>query len=153
MNWAKQTARTLRARSEPPSSRALSTWGYEEPSEVKIIPEGSRSKPKTPIGIGPGLCIMLVGNFREFRLDELPRILIPRTPVNRGAGAWRPRLFLLFEQRLLVCQSASAAHTALTSARLSASKTAGLPDTRVCSALMETVTERLPSPLAAANWV
>jgi hypothetical protein len=90
MNWAKQTARTLRARSEPPSSRALSTWGYEEPSEVKIIPEGSRSKPKTPIGIGPGLCIMLVGNFREFRLDELPRILIPRTWVNKGkhkAGA------------------------------------------------------------------
>ena len=52
-----------------------------------------------------------------------------------------------------LCQSASAAHTASSSARLSASKTTGLPVVGVCCALMETVTERLPSPLAAANWV
>src|SRR5215217_197070 len=64
---------------------------------------------------------------------------------------WLLRLFLLFEEQLLVSQSASAAHTASSSACLSASKTTGLPDTRVCCALMETVTERLPSALAAAN--
>jgi hypothetical protein len=94
-----------------------------------------------------------ITNFVELRKSEvqLRRISIPRTPVNSGAGAWRPRRFLLFEEQLLVCQSASAAHTALTSARLSASKTTGLPIVGVCCALMDTVTERLPSALAAAN--
>src|SRR5215210_3760443 len=83
--------------------------------------------------------------------SELRRISIPRTPVNRGAGAWQPRLLLLFEKQLLLCQSASAAHTASSSARLSASKTTGLPSVGVCCALMDTDAERLPSPLAAAK--
>ena len=38
--------------------------------EVRIIPWGSRSESGTPIGAGPGL-------------RELPRIPIPRTPVNK----------------------------------------------------------------------
>ncbi len=94
-----------------------------------------------------------LGQFMQDAGYDLRRIHLPRTPVNGGAGAWQPRLLLLFEKRLLLCQSASAAHTASSSARLSASKTTGLPDTGVCCALMDTVTERLPSALAAANWV
>jgi hypothetical protein len=39
--------------------------------EVGIIPEGSRSEFATLIGVGPGLC-------------GLPRIFLPRTPVNKG---------------------------------------------------------------------
>jgi hypothetical protein len=50
-------------------------------------------------------------------------------------------------------RSASAAQTARPFARRSASKTACLPAVGVCCALTETVTERLPSGLAAANWV
>ena len=76
---------------------------------------------------------------------------LPLTQVNRGAGAWQPRLLLLFEVQLLLCQSASAAHTASFSARLSASKTTGSPSVGVCCALMETVIERLPLGLAAMN--
>jgi hypothetical protein len=34
--------------------------------------------------IGPGLCIMLGGNFREFFTCEVRRITIPRTRVNKG---------------------------------------------------------------------
>ena len=39
--------------------------------EVGIIPEGGRSEFATLIGVGPGLC-------------GLPRIFLPRTPVNKG---------------------------------------------------------------------
>jgi hypothetical protein len=46
-----------------------------------------------------------------------------------------PRLLLLFEQQLLLCQSASAAHTALTSARRKASKTPGGPRSRPAARL------------------
>src|ERR687892_971130 len=83
----------------------------------------------------------------------LRRIPFPRTPLNRGAVAWQPRLLLLFEQQLLLCQSASAAHTALTSARRKASKTPGAPWTGLSCSLTDTVTERLPFGLAARNWV
>jgi len=38
---------------------------------VGIILEGSRSEFATLIGVGPGLC-------------GLPRIFLPRTPVNKG---------------------------------------------------------------------
>jgi hypothetical protein len=83
---------------------------------------------------------------------ELLRIPLPRTRVKRGAGAWEPRL-LSIEEQLLLSQSASAAHTASSSARLSALKMAGLPCVGVFCALMDTVTERLPLGLAAMNWV
>jgi hypothetical protein len=102
----------------------------------------------------------LVGRFwprrgAEMRYVEcgLRRIHLPRTPVNRGAVAWQHWLLLLFEQQLLLCQSASAAHTALLSARLNASKTPGSPSIGVSCALIDTVTERLPLGLAAMNWV
>jgi hypothetical protein len=102
----------------------------------------------------------LVGRFWPRRAAEmryvecgLRRIHLPRTPVNRGAVAWQPRLLLLFEQQLLLCQSASAAHTALPSARRKASKTPGGPSTGLSCSLTDTVTERLPFGLAARNWV
>jgi hypothetical protein len=45
----------------------------EKPCE-SAIPEGSRSEFRTLIGAGPRLCV-------------LPRIHIPRTPVNKGKRA------------------------------------------------------------------
>src|SRR5215207_5736371 len=80
----------------------------------------------------------------------LRRIPLPRTRVNR-AGAMT--LWLMSSNWRLLYRSASAAHTARPSARLSASKTAGLPEVGVSCALTDTVTERLPLGLAAANWV
>jgi hypothetical protein len=38
----------------------------------------------------------------QVRGYRLPRIPLPRTPVNRGAGAWQLRLLLLFEKQLLL---------------------------------------------------
>jgi hypothetical protein len=53
---------------------------YEEVWEVVIMPEGSRSQSGTLTGVGPGLC-------------GLPRILIPRTTVNKGMKRRRVRGF------------------------------------------------------------
>jgi hypothetical protein len=61
---------------------------------------------------------------------------------------------LLFSARpLLICQSASAVHTARSSARLRALKAPGAPTVGMSCEFMDTVTERLPLGLAAMNWV
>ena len=65
-----------------------------------------------------------------------------------------PRLLLLFEQQLLVCQSASAAHTALPSARRKASKTTGGSLDRAQLLVDRHRHRALPvSGSPAANWV
>ena len=97
------------------------------------------------------ILVPLAGGFMHDFASEIRRIFLPRILVNRGAVAARPRLLLLFEQQLLLCQSASAAHTALTSARRKASKTPGAPWTGLSCSLTDTVTERLPFGLAARN--
>jgi hypothetical protein len=73
---------------------------------------------------------------------------------SRWAEGWgQESPNLLREPTFAYPLSASAAHTARPSARLSALKASGSPSVGVSCEFMDTVTERFPSGLAAMNWV
>src|SRR3712207_1184348 len=76
--------------------------------------------------------------------------LAPRLGLQLADGALGPRPSSR-TPAYLVC--ASAAHTASSSVRLSATKASGSPTVGVICAFMDTVAERRPLGLEAMNWV